>query len=65
MTIWVFGCSLSTAFNVELDQCWPQIVAKSLGTFFNPLNKVCVPKSVSDELRRRKGEKQVDDYLNK
>jgi len=35
MTIWVFGCSLSTAFNVELDQCWPQIVAKSLGTSVN------------------------------
>jgi len=41
------------------------VLAKSLGTFFNPVNKVCVPKAVADELSKRKSEKQVDAYLNK
>lgn len=41
------------------------VLAKSLGTFFNPVNKVCVPKSVADELSKRKSEKQVDEFLNK
>ena len=40
------------------------VLAKSLGTFFNPVNKVCVPKAVADEISKRKGEKQVDEYLN-
>ena len=41
------------------------VLAKSLGTFFNPVNKICVPKAVADELSKRKSEKQVDAYLNK
>ena len=41
------------------------VLAKSLGTFFNPVNKVCVPKAVADELSKRKSEKQVDEYLKK
>jgi len=39
------------------------VLAKSLGTFFNPVNKVCVPKAVAEEVNRRKSEKQVDEYL--
>lgn len=41
------------------------VLAKSLSTYFNPVNKVCVPKAVADELSRRKREKQVDEFLNK
>lgn len=32
------------------------VVAKSLGTYLNPVNKVCVPSSVLTELERRKAE---------
>ena len=41
------------------------VLAKSLGTFFNPVNKVCVPKAQSEEISRRKSEKQDDEYLKK
>lgn len=30
------------------------VLAKSLSTFFNPVNKVCVPIEVSEEINRRK-----------
>jgi uncharacterized membrane protein YccF (DUF307 family) len=39
------------------------VVAKSLSTYFNPVNKVCVPKAVQDELERRKAKEQVEKYL--
>jgi len=39
------------------------VLAKSLSTYFNPVNKVCVPKAVEDELTRRQAEKQVESYL--
>lgn len=35
------------------------VVAKSLGTYLNPVNKVCVPSAVAAELERRK----ADDYI--
>lgn len=41
------------------------VLAKSLGTFFNPVNKVCVPVAVAKELETRKANAQVDQYLNK
>jgi len=41
------------------------VLAKSLGTFFNPVNKICVPKVVQDELERRKAKEQVAKYLGK
>lgn len=41
------------------------VIAKSLGTFFNPVNKVCVPIAVAEELERRKAQQHVDKYLNK
>ena len=40
------------------------ILAKSLGTYFNPVNKKCVPKAVADELNRRKAKAQVEKYLD-
>ena len=39
------------------------VVAKSLGTYFNPVNKVCVPKAVQDELEQRKAKEQVAKHL--
>ena len=30
------------------------VLAKSLSTYFNPVNKVCVPKELADELARKK-----------
>ena len=33
------------------------VLAKSLGTYFNPVNKVCVPVEVADEINQRKARK--------
>ena len=30
MTIWIFGDSLSTNYQVELEQSWPEIIGKKL-----------------------------------
>jgi uncharacterized membrane protein YccF (DUF307 family) len=40
------------------------VLAKSLGTYFNPINKTCVPKAVKDELERRRAEEQVKKHLS-
>ena len=40
------------------------VVAKSLGTILNPVNKKCVHRAVVDELERRKARAQVDKYLD-
>lgn len=39
------------------------VLAKSLGTFFNPVNKKCVPQVVADELRRRNAQGDMERYL--
>jgi hypothetical protein len=39
------------------------VVAKSLGTYWNPVNKKCVPAAVSNELQRRKDEEAVKKHL--
>ena len=39
------------------------VLAKSLGTFLNPVNKACVPKAVEDELENRKAKAQVEKHL--
>jgi len=39
------------------------ILAKSLGTYFNPVNKTCVPKAVQNELEQRKAKEQVAKHL--
>ena len=36
------------------------VLAKSLSTFLNPVNKTCVSKAVADELQRRKATAYVD-----
>lgn len=40
------------------------VVAKSLGTYLNPVNKKCVPSAVTDELERRKGQDAINKHLN-
>jgi uncharacterized membrane protein YccF (DUF307 family) len=39
------------------------VVAKSLGTYLNPVNKKCVHHSVRDELDRRKAQVEIDKNL--
>lgn len=39
------------------------VIAKSLGTYLNPVNKKCVSSAVSEELERRKGSAEVEKYL--
>jgi uncharacterized membrane protein YccF (DUF307 family) len=36
------------------------VLAKSLGTCFNPVHKVCIPKAVQEELERRKAAEEVN-----
>lgn len=40
------------------------VSAKSLSTFFNPVNKKCVPIAVMHELESKKAKKEVDKYLS-
>lgn len=39
------------------------VVAKSLGTYWNPINKKCVSSAVTAELERRKGEEAIKKHL--
>jgi uncharacterized membrane protein YccF (DUF307 family) len=39
------------------------VLAKSLTTYLNPVNKICVPSAVVDELDRRKAQKVAAEYL--
>jgi uncharacterized membrane protein YccF (DUF307 family) len=39
------------------------VLAKSLGTYFNPVNKICVPRAVAVEVASRKAKVQVDQHL--
>ncbi|PIE84427.1 MAG: hypothetical protein CSA07_01560 [Bacteroidia bacterium] len=38
------------------------VLAKSLGTFFNPVGKVCVSRAVANEVASRKAKAQLDGY---
>lgn len=40
------------------------VVAKSLGTYLNPVNKKCVHSAVVDELERREAQAQVSKHLS-
>jgi len=39
------------------------VVAKSLGTYLNPVNKKCVHGAVADELEKRKGQAEIEKHL--
>jgi uncharacterized membrane protein YccF (DUF307 family) len=41
------------------------IVAKSLGTYLNPVNKKCVSIAVANEIEQRKAKEKVDHMLSK
>jgi uncharacterized membrane protein YccF (DUF307 family) len=38
------------------------VVIKSLGTYLNPVGKVCVPVAVVEELDRKKAQDEIDKY---
>jgi uncharacterized membrane protein YccF (DUF307 family) len=57
----VFQVAVSFIFIVTIPVAL--VVAKSLGTVLNPVNKVCVPIAVAEELERRKGEQQIARHL--
>ena len=40
------------------------VLAKSLGTFFNPVNKKCVPRSVAAEIERRASAGDIERHLS-
>ena len=39
------------------------ILSKSLGTYFNPVNKKSVPRAVAKELENRKAKEQIEKHL--
>ena len=39
------------------------VIAKSLGTYLQPVGKVCVPIVVAQEIANRKGSKDIEKYL--
>jgi uncharacterized membrane protein YccF (DUF307 family) len=39
------------------------VLAKSLGTYLNPVNKKCVPSAVMDEISKRQAQAQVAQYF--
>jgi uncharacterized membrane protein YccF (DUF307 family) len=41
------------------------VIAKSLGTVLNPVNKICVSAAVADELERRKANAEVAKYVGR
>ena len=61
MLLSVFQVAVSFIFIVTIPVAL--VVAKSLGTVLNPVNKVCVPIAVAEELERRKGEQQIARHL--
>jgi uncharacterized membrane protein YccF (DUF307 family) len=38
------------------------VIAKSLGTALNPVNKKCVPAAVAEELERRKARSEIEKH---
>ena len=67
-----FGLILSIAAIVQVGLLFITVVgipvalviAKSLGTYWNPVNKKCVHLAVAEELERRKGEAAVHRHLS-
>lgn len=40
------------------------VLARSLGTYFNPVNKKCVPRAVAEELERRSAQEYIARHQN-
>tara|TARA_Y100001958_G_C21231597_1_gene557381 strand:- start:2012 stop:2476 length:465 start_codon:yes stop_codon:yes gene_type:complete len=41
------------------------VLSKSLSTYFNPVNKICVPVAVRDEIEKENAKRVVEKYLKK
>ena len=39
------------------------VLAKSIGTYFNPVNKICVPRAVGDAVRIKKDKDEIRKYF--
>lgn len=67
-----FGCLIAIAVIFQIAGLFISIIgipvalvlSKSLSTYFNPVNKKCVPKAVANELEQRKAKAQVDKHLS-
>jgi uncharacterized membrane protein YccF (DUF307 family) len=59
LAIWTI-CQIIGLFISILGIPVALVLAKALGTYFNPVNKVCVPVEVSEEIRRKKARARVN-----
>ena len=41
------------------------VLSKSLSTYFNPVNKICVPVAIRDEIEKENAKRVVEKYLKK
>lgn len=65
-----FGLLFTVILFFRIVSCFLSIIgipvaivgAKSLGTYLNPVNKICVPKGVAQEIERRKATAYLDSY---
>lgn len=57
----MIGITLSEFISIIGIPC-ALVYVKSLGTYFNPVNRVCVPEVVAKEIQRRKEEKILKKY---
>jgi Predicted membrane protein len=57
----VIAAQFITIIGIPAGMVW----AKSLGTIFNPVSKVCVPNVVAEEIERKKQEALLNKYSNK
>ena len=59
LAIWTI-CQIIGLFISILGIPVALVLAKALGTYFNPVNKVCVPVEVSEEISRKKARARVN-----
>lgn len=67
-----FGCIMAILATIQIALLFLTIVgipvalvlAKALGTYFNPVGKVCVPIHVAEAIQRQKSEKILQQYKN-
>ena len=71
--VWLpFGIFLWVGAIIQIVLCFISIigipvaivVAKSLGTLINPVNKKCVHAAVKEEIERQKGQVEVEKHLS-
>ncbi|MCD7982993.1 MAG: hypothetical protein LUG19_01900 [Desulfovibrio sp.] len=65
-----FGCILALITAIQIAMCFFTIIGipialamcKTLGTYFNPVGKVCVPKPVADAIKQQKDKAALQQY---